>query len=641
MFSRSIFTFMETTFPQQTGFCTSPASLARTLGLILAALIALALIPAPGAAEDRHPLEPLDTSSPGETIYGFLEAVDDIVRSIKVGTWSKPSFRDYLRRQSQVNRAMRALDLQEIAPASRPQVAQAAGVYLYEILTRIELPPKQSIPDATAFDEEGPASYTIPRTEISLTRIEDGPRAGEFLFSAETVLRAEEFFNRTKALPYVRAVPVQDIVGFLANKPGWLIPVGAINSLPAWMKATVLDHGLWKWIGLIIMLVLVAGVLLLIHRLVRFRGSERRASKHLRHLVLPVTLMILMYNLSRTANVHLLDFSGAAGEGIVLSAVAVTFLAAAWVVWLLPMVIAELIIASPAIPGEGLNAHLLRLIARIVGITLAIVTIFYGAHFMGIPLLGLLAGVSLGGLAIALATQDTLKNLLGSLMIYMDKPYEVGQRINVKGHDGVVEEIGLRSTKIRLLNGPVTSIPNEKMAGEDIVNVSRRPYIQRIFNVRIANDTPPKKIGRVLEILRDILSVPKALETPQGDNTGEAANKVSVEGHPSSAPHPNEAINQPDFPPRVYFNDLAQDYLNFLVIYWYHPPEYWDYLEHATRVNTQIIERLDAEGIKFAMPSQKLHLASDTNPLTVVEQRQGATGGGLVRGLGHKGVGPS
>jgi MscS family membrane protein len=639
--SRSIFAFMETTFPQQTEFRTLPASVAKTFGLILAALIALALIPVQGAAEDRHPLEPLDTSSPGATIYGFLEAVDDALRFGKVGTWAKPSLRHYLHQRSLVNEAMRALDLQEIAPVSRQQVGVAAGAYLYETLNRIELPPKQSIPDIAAFDEEGPASYTIPHTEISLTRIVNGPRAGEFLFSAETVSRAKEFFNRTKTLPYVRAVPLQNLVGFLANKPGWLIPMGVINSLPVWMKVTVLDHGLWKWIGLIILLALVAGVLLLIHHLVRFRGSGQSASKYLRRLVLPVTLMILLYLLVRTANVHLLNFSGAAAESIGLCASAVTFLAAAWVAWLLPMFIAELIIASPAIPDEGLNAHLLRLVARIVGIALAIVVIFYGARFMGIPLVGLLAGVSIGGLTIALATQDTLKNLLGSLMIYMDKPYEVGQRINIKGHDGVVEQIGLRSTKIRLLNGPVTSIPNEKMASEDIVNISRRPYIQRIFNVRIANDTPPKKIGRALEILRDILSVPKASETPQGDNAGVAAKEVSAEGNPSSASHPNEAINQPDFPPRVYFNDLAQDYLNFLIIYWYHPPAYWDYLEHATWVNTQIVERLDAEGIKFAMPSQKLHLAGDTHPLPIIDQRQGATAGGLFRGVGHKAVGPS
>jgi len=83
-------------------------------------------------------------------------------------------------------------------------------------------------------------------------------------------------------------------------------------------------------------------------------------------------------------------------------------------------------------------------------------------------------------------------------------------------------------------------------------------------------------------------------------------------------PHPNEAINKPDYEPRVYFNDLNADSLNILVLYWYHPPEYWDYLEHANWINMQIMERFNAEGIDFAFPTQTLHMAGDDKrPLTV------------------------
>ena len=83
-------------------------------------------------------------------------------------------------------------------------------------------------------------------------------------------------------------------------------------------------------------------------------------------------------------------------------------------------------------------------------------------------------------------------------------------------------------------------------------------------------------------------------------------------------PHPNEAINQPDFPPRVFFNDFNPASFNILLIYWYHPPEYWDYLAHARWINLQIVERFKAEGIDFALPTQTLHLAGDEKrPLTV------------------------
>jgi hypothetical protein len=112
--------------------------------------------------------------------------------------------------------------------------------------------------------------------------------------------------------------------------------------------------------------------------------------------------------------------------------------------------------------SERVTARLLRLSARITGIILGLTIIFYGANLIGLPVVGVLAGVGVSGLAIALAAQDSLKNLLGSLMICMDQPYTPGQRIVVQGHDGFVENIGLRSTKIRMLDDALTAIPNEK-----------------------------------------------------------------------------------------------------------------------------------------------------------------------------------
>jgi MscS family membrane protein len=77
------------------------------------------------------------------------------------------------------------------------------------------------------------------------------------------------------------------------------------------------------------------------------------------------------------------------------------------------------------------------------------------------------------------------------------------------------------------------------------------------------------------------------------------------------APHPNEAVNYPDFPPRVYFDALNADSFNILVIYWYHPPDRWKYLEHAQWINMQIVERFENEGISFAFPTQTLYIAAD------------------------------
>jgi MscS family membrane protein len=279
---------------------------------------------------------------------------------------------------------------------------------------------------------------------------------------------------------------------------------------------------------------------------------------------------------------------------------------------------AETIVASPKIDPEGIQASYIRALFAIVGfLAMAAITI-YGLSRVGVSLISLLAGVGIGGLAFALAARPTIANIIGSFMIFMDKPYKVGQRVKVMGQDGTVESIGLRSTRIRLLNGHLSSIPNEKMAAVEIENIGLRPYIRRLFNITITYDTPTEKVTRAVDILREILAVPETPDPETTDSQGELGDIVATDSEGKQQPHPNEPINRPDFPPRVYFDDFNADSLNIVVIYWYHPPEYWDYLEHAHWINIQIMERFNAEGIDFAFPTQTLHLANDNKrPLTI------------------------
>ena len=289
---------------------------------------------------------------------------------------------------------------------------------------------------------------------------------------------------------------------------------------------------------------------------------------------------------------------GPAAKAVLLTTQTVKYLLATWVAWLGCLLLAELAILSPRAEEDSLNAQLLRLTARIAGIVLGLVIIFYGASQIGIPLVGVLAGVGVGGLAIALAAQDSLKNLLGSLMIFMDQPYKPGERIVVESHDGFVEQIGLRSTKIRMLDGALTAIPNEKMANLDIENIGRRSFIRRQTSITITYATPPEKIEKAVGIIKDILQ----------DHEG----------------------MRPELPPRVFFNEFNPGSLNIQVSYWYHPPRRWKSLAFDERVNLEIVRRFTAEGIEFAFPtsttyvtqkdgkSLQLSIASDT-PLRRVE----------------------
>jgi MscS family membrane protein len=195
------------------------------------------------------------------------------------------------------------------------------------------------------------------------------------------------------------------------------------------------------------------------------------------------------------------------------------------------------------------------------------------------PITSIIAGLGIGGLAIALAAQDTIKNFFGSVFLFFDRPFEIGDRIVVDGHDGPVEELGLRSTKIRTFEGHIVTVPNGELANKTIQNIGKRPYIRRIVNLAITYDTPPEKIDRALELVKNILA--------------------------------NHEGMHKDFPPCVYFNDFNSTSLNIRVIYWYHPPNYWDFMAFTERFNKEVFRRFSEEKIDFAFPTQTLYLAGD------------------------------
>ena len=221
--------------------------------------------------------------------------------------------------------------------------------------------------------------------------------------------------------------------------------------------------------------------------------------------------------------------------------------------------------------------HMMRMITQIAVIVLGV--IFLLRAVSGKPLSALLAGLGIGGIALALAAQDTLKNFFGSFMIMLDKPFSIGQRVTFGGYDGTVEEIGFRSTRVRTLTGHLVTIPNEKVASESVENIGRRPSIRRLANITITYDTPPEKVERALNIIREILDHHEGM--------------------------------RPDFPPRVFFNEFNDTSLNIIMLYWYHPPDWAAYMAFSERVNLQIMRAFEAEGIEFAFPTVTNYLAQD------------------------------
>jgi len=214
---------------------------------------------------------------------------------------------------------------------------------------------------------------------------------------------------------------------------------------------------------------------------------------------------------------------------------------------------------------------LLKPSKTVLKLVIFLISILLWLDNLGFEVSTLLASMGIGGLAFALASQDMLKNLIGSIMILIDKPYEIGQRIIVKGYDGTVEEIGLRSTRIRLLTGNQVIIPNEDMARIDVENVGRRQYFFKRTDITLTLDTPVNKIEQAINIIKQHLE--------------------------------NEENMDPSRPPKVFFNNINRDSVNIQVIFWHFADKSIEFHKFNQSLNFHIVSEFKAAGIKLALPS--------------------------------------
>jgi MscS family membrane protein len=249
------------------------------------------------------------------------------------------------------------------------------------------------------------------------------------------------------------------------------------------------------------------------------------------------------------------------------------------------------------------------LLAPLVGKTLRVFIIIIGGiliiqNLTGVKIGPLLASLGIGGIAIALAAKDSIANFFGTLTILFDKPFQVGERVIIDNYDGVVEEVGFRSTRIRTLNGHLVTIPNEKVVNTGLENVAKRPHIRWLTNITITYDTPPEKVEKAVSIIKEILD----------DHDG----------------------MHPEFPPRVYFNGFNDWSLNIMVIVWYHPANYWDMQDWLQQTCLDILRRFNDEGIDFAFPSRTLYLANDDRRQLKLKMLKGETVTDIPEGGSHE-----
>ena len=214
--------------------------------------------------------------------------------------------------------------------------------------------------------------------------------------------------------------------------------------------------------------------------------------------------------------------------------------------------------------------------------TLLVVFVVFGvllvAQSLGADVKAFLAGLGIGGLAFALAAQDTLANVFGSVVVAVDQPFKIGEFVRIGGNAGVVEDIGLRSTKLRGADKSLTIVPNKTVASEPVVNLSR--FTQRRVE-QVIGLTYSSSADAMQEIMNEFKAIILARE----------------EVDPASV--------------MVFFRDFAASSLDIWIVYLTKDADFQRHMLVRQEINLALMRAVEAKGLSFAFPSQSVYLEGE------------------------------
>ena len=249
----------------------------------------------------------------------------------------------------------------------------------------------------------------------------------------------------------------------------------------------------------------------------------------------------------------------------------VIMLSIAWLLArLVDSMIREYLVPLAEASENDLDDQLLPILRRGVKAIIWAMAIVVAANNAGYDVAAVIAGLGIGGLALAMAAKDTVSNVFGGFTIFTDRPFTVNDRVRASGFDGNIEEIGLRSTRLRTLDGTLVTIPNSKFADSPVENVSAEPNRKVKLNLGLTYDTTPAQMGEAMGILREIAEANEDLEE-------------------------NLTIG---------FNAFGDFAMNILMIYYIKKGS--DIMGTQSAINTEVLTRFNERGLEFAFPTQTI-----------------------------------
>jgi MscS family membrane protein len=421
--------------------------------------------------------DPLDRDSPQSSVFAFLQAVGS---------------RDYAR-------AARYLDLRKLPPAQRLKVGPDLARQVGQILNKdsqFDVAELSRDPGDEHTDRERVDSFTVngQNLALELQRVTLRNKLSIWVFSSDSVERIPRLAQITSDSPIEKYLP---------------------QALVAW---TFLDTSLWRWIALVLLAMLVAALsrLLcpLVLRVVRpvLKRIWRQADwSELDGFLAPVQLLLAAAVFR--IGMEWIDPSALVRPLLERGLSLLFFLGFAWLFMRTVDVIIRRLNIFLRSKHRSFSYSVLPLAARVLKITILLLMTAALLSSWGYNTTTIVAGLGVGGIAIALAAQKTIENFFGGVAVVSDRPVAVGDFCKFGDRTGTVEDIGLRSTRIRTLDRTLVTVPNGQFSSMTLENFDRRDKMLFHFMLNVRRDTKPDQVRELLGSIVKILTENPKLET--------------------------------------------------------------------------------------------------------------------------------
>jgi len=408
-----------------------------------------------------------------------------------------------------------------------------------------------------------------PEGEIVLARQDDG----RWLFSEETCQNAAALFDNLRPIVNEALAGEEELTLTFSL---WLE-----RQLPASLTVKkVLGLKYWQWLGAFLLILLgvsldymVRGVLSAGARAWLRRKGGEASKKTLRKTVRPFGLFVAALFWLFT-----LGLLGLPNAAFIILSPAVKFfamLASVWAAYRLTDLLSEVFASRASATHTKVDDLLVPLVRKTVKIFIAVMGVIYIADSFEIEILPLLTGLGIGSLAFAFAAKDTIENFFGSIAVIADRPFEVGDWVKIDDVEGIVEELGFRSTRVRTFYNSLMTVPNATLVRATVDNFGRRKYRRWTTHINITYDTPPEKIEAFCEGIREIIRL-----------------------------HP---YTRKDYY-QVWLHRFGPHSLDVLLYVFHDAPDWQTELRERHRLMLDIIRLAGQLGIEFAFPTQTLHV---------------------------------